>query len=203
MNAIRILILIAAGLVASFSQAEDRPDHKLHWENRTENIEWKAVMKNKEKNMWIMEMAPATSAENDYSNLLVVQAFIKTNNFSLESWSSRMIIGYQKNCTTLKVDALKDDGAIGYDQQSFFFMCGQKLDTDYGVYTFIKAMKKDNILYVVLREFHVPSSPIPGTFSVPKDAEIDHILSDTANAVRYLFEDVYLCGPDIIHDKCQ
>ena len=90
MNAIRILILIATWLVASFSQAEERPDHKLHWENRTENIEWKAVMKNKEKNMWIMEMAPATSADNDYSNLLVVQAFIKTNNFTLESWSSRM-----------------------------------------------------------------------------------------------------------------
>ncbi len=203
MPAIRILLVLFIGLITSQSQAAERPDHRLQWDNRTEDIEWKPVMRKKEKDMWIMEMAPVSAADDDYSNLLVVQAFIKTNDFTLESWSSRMIIGYRKNCTTLKVDALKDDGAIGYDQQSFFFMCGQKIDADHGVYTFLKAMKKDNILYVVLREFHVPASPIPGTFSVPKDSEFRDYLKETSNAVRYLFEDVYLCGPDIIHDKCQ
>lgn len=177
--------------------------HKLHWKNRAEPYNWKVVSRTRRDDMWIMELAPENADKEDHSNLLIVQAFIKPENFSLEQWSASIILTYQQKCNAIKVDALKNDGAIGYDQRSLFIMCGRKLDEEFGVYTFLKGIRKDRLFYVILREIQVPPSEIAGALTVPKGSDPEEVFSGTADAMRYLFEDVYLCGPDIINPQCQ
>ncbi len=195
---------LLSGLTLSLpTSADPFAGHKLHWSDRSEQIEWQIFQKEKQDNRWTMEMVPAGNEENDLSNLLIVQAFVKPEPFNLLEWSSALMYGYQQSCNQVRIDKLKDRDVIGYEQQSFMIMCGQKLQEEYGVYSFIKAMRKNEMLYVVLREIRVPPSDTPGVLTVPNNSELSDLKSAPIKAVQYIANDVFLCGPDIINEACQ
>lgn len=208
MNAASRLMTLASVLLSGLllclpASADPFAGHKLHWNDRSEQIEWQIFQKEKQANRWTMEMVPAGSEENDLSNLLVVQAFVKPEPFDLVKWSTALMYGYQESCNQVRIDKLKNRDVIGYEQQSFMIMCGQKLQEDFGVYSFIKAMRKDEMLYVVLREIRVPPSDTPGVLTVPNNGELSALKSAPIKAVQYIANDVFLCGPDIINEACQ
>ena len=197
-------VVTAAFLMASYCVSADPfSGHKLHWNDRSERIEWQVLEKEKQANRWTMELIPAGSSEDDMSNMLIVQAFVKPEPFNLLEWTSTLMYGYQQSCNQVRIDKLKDRDVIGYAQQSFMIMCGQKLQEDYGVYSFIKAMRKNEMLYVVLREMRVPPSDTPGILTVPNNSELSDLKSAPIKAVQYIANDVFLCGPDIINEACQ
>ena len=199
----RLALLLASLCAAACSHPPAAPPEPRH--DLTEELHllpypgdppWKEISRGwKPGPMLMIEWIPSDQAVPDVRDVLTVQVVHSLRGMEPTQFVRGMMSLTAKACERTKVNGPKEQTEEGYAVAYAQIYCARQKSADKDVDILLKAIRGNDALYVIQREFRRPATPgaEPGTRIFHERALAEQAANAMASANRYLVDGVALC----------
>jgi hypothetical protein len=155
---------------------------------------WKNITDKGNAQGHIREWIPANQTEANILDILTEQKFFIIKNGDPAAMVARIASGAKGNCDGLRANGPKRGTENGYPVAYGQVYCQHQKGTPFDVTIFIKAIGGHDALYVVQREFHVPTQKngVAGVVVMSKPSDVQALMTAQVAGDKYLASAVEL-----------
>lgn len=182
--------------------AADAPE-KLMMDSYPDKASWREVTNTNNAEGWVREQIPANQQFETYQDILVAQGFPKLRNINPAIYFSKgMFPMVNVFCENIRVNGPKELEEGGYPVAYAQIYCGKDKRNGYGVNMLLKAIRGDDALYLIHREFRTRPTQVGGVMSFDNKQQAMEAFEAMSTANTYLLKSVYLCGKKSSDSRC-